>query len=62
MNRYDMWRNLHSKNTTPELQEIYNAYIRQKSATVNIAARFDGKGLEKQIIRAFENTGARVIL
>ena len=65
MNRYDVWRNLYSQHPTSELQAAYNSYFVQKAAnaaTIDIAARFDGKGLEKQIIQAFKNTGARVVL
>ena len=65
MNRYDIWRNLYSQHTTSELQAAYNAYFGQKgqnAAIIDIAARFDGKGFEKQILQAFMNTGARVVL
>ena len=62
MNRYDMWRNLYSQHSTSELQSAYNAYFGQKTASIDVSARFDGKGLEKQIIQAFKNTGARVVL
>lgn len=63
MNRYDVWRNLYSQHPTSELQSIYDAYSAQKkNASIDIAARFDGKGFEKQIIQAFKNTGARVVL
>jgi len=31
-------------------------------ASIDIGVRFDGKDLEKQILQAFKNTGARVVL
>ena len=63
MNRHDVWRNLYSKHPTSEIQAAYNAYFGQKAAnSIDIGVRFDGKGLERQIIQAFENTGARVVL
>ena len=65
MNRYDVWRNLYSQHPTNELQAAHNAYFGQKAAngaSIDIGVNFDGKDLEKQIIQAFKNTGARVVL
>ena len=65
MNRYDVWRNLYSQHTTSEIQAAYDAYFVHKAAngaSIDIAAKFDGKGFEQQILQSFKNTGARVVL
>ena len=61
---FDIMQNADIGYSSTASKEAYKRYFAQKAANINIdiGVRFDGKGLEQQIIQAFENTGATVVL